>query len=214
MSKNTLTILFNLLVLCSFAQNDTIMLMKGKRVICKNARVLVLPGNDTVVQFETPFGKKSQVEVEKVFSTITPSDGETIFYKPDPGQPKDFTVEQMKWFLNGKADYRRWKFSTSFFIGGIAAGTAGVCIPPITSESIGNSVSVPVGVLVPASYLIFAGNSTISAEQLKQMFPLLPDNEYYLMGVQESIRRHRMRDSFLGIIAGVNLGLLGILASD
>jgi hypothetical protein len=212
--KACILILFTLLLISSFAQNDTIMLMKGKRVVCKNASVLVLPNNDTVIQFKNSKGIINQILIEKVFSITTLSNGETIFYKPDPNEPKDFTENQMKLFLNGKADYRKWKFSTGFFIGGIAAGAAGVNIPPLASESMGNSVSVSVGIVVPASYLLLAGNSTISEDKLKQMFPSLPDNEYYIMGVQESIRKHRMRDSFLGVIVGVNLGFLGRLASE
>jgi hypothetical protein len=215
MNRKTLLILsFSLLaVQFLFAQNDTIMLMKGKRIIANKAKILIKPKGDTVITYYDLEGEMWQVKINKVFA-LTTSGKETVFYKPETDDPEELSVEQMRWFLRGKADFRDWRFSPGIFAGGFLSGAAGALIPPVGTDGFSNSASIRIGFAIPIGYLIFAGNSTLSIEQLKVQYPELTDNQFYLMGVQEAIRQHRMRDSFFGVAIGTIIGIMGTTSYD
>ena len=193
-----------LLIICilSFSisnAQDTIMLMRGKRIAVSNSKIEVTAKGDTVVSYQLPNGKQKSKRADKVFS-VSQGGREHILYVSDTAAG-DLTVDQMRRFLQGKADYSSG-FSWGFFAGGVAATAVGAAIPPVRFSMNSNNASVPVGVVVPFGYIFVAGNTTKSVEKLKAKYPDMPDDEYYTLGVQTAISQRRMRDGALGVLTG------------
>ncbi len=178
---------------------DTIMLMRGKRIAVSNSKIEVTAKGDTVVSYQLPNGKQKSKRADKVFS-VSQGGREHILYVSDTAAG-DLTVDQMRRFLQGKADYSGG-FSWGFFAGGVAATAVGAAIPPVRFSMNSNNASVPVGVVVPFGYIFVAGNTTKSVEKLKAKYPDMPDDEYYTLGVQTAISQRRMRDGALGVLTG------------
>lgn len=193
-----------LLIICilSFSisnAQDTIMLMRGKRIAVSNSKIGVTAKGDTVVSYQLPNGKQKSKRADKVFS-VSQGGREHILYVSDTAAG-DLTVDQMRRFLQGKADYSGG-FSWGFFAGGVAATAVGAAIPPVRFSMNSNNASVPVGVVVPFGYIFVAGNTTKSVEKLKAKYPDMPDDEYYTLGIQAAISQRRMRDGALGVLTG------------
>ncbi len=186
---------------------DTIMLMRGKRIAVSNSKIEVTAKGDTVVSYQLPNGKQKSKRADKVFS-VSQGGREHILYVSDTAAG-DLTVDQMRRFLQGKADYSGG-FSWGFFAGGVAATAVGAAIPPVRFNMNSNNASVPVGVVVPFGYIFVAGNTTKSVEKLKAKYPDMPDDEYYTLGVQTAISQRRMRDGALGVLTG---GVIWIVAA-
>ncbi|MBO7476520.1 MAG: hypothetical protein J6U04_01130 [Salinivirgaceae bacterium] len=177
---------------------DTIMLMKGKRIVASNSKVEVTAKGDTVVTYQDAKGKAKSKRVDRIFS-ISNASGEQVFYVPDT-LPDELTVEQMRFFLNGCADYRRG-FCWWAFLGGVWAGEIGAMIPPIEfNDKISGSIHY--GILVPSIYLGVVANTTRSAEKIKKKNPQIPDNEYYIAGAQYALAHERFRSGAYGVLAG------------
>ncbi len=178
---------------------DTIMLMRGKRLLVSDSKVEITAKGDTVVSYQLPNGKHKSKNAYKVFS-ISNKDGEQVLYTPETLED-ELTVEQMRRFLQGKADFSHG-FCWGFFAGGVAATTAGVCVPSIRFGVGSSSAIVPVGLIVPFGYVYVIGNTTKSAEKLKAKNPGMADDEYYLLGAQAAISQQRMISGALGVLTG------------
>lgn len=211
MRRKILTsIVLSLLTLCCATAQDTIMLMRGKRLLVSDTKVEITAKGDTVVSYQID-GKHKQKSIYKVFS-VSGKDGEQVFYSPAT-LDVELTVEQMRRFLQGKADYKG-KFSWGFFAGGMAATTAGVFIPTLNFKIGSNNANIPIGMLIPFGYVFAIGNTTKSAEKLKAKYPDMPDDEYYIMGVQTAVSQQRMRDGALGVLTGGIIWITAIGISD
>ncbi len=178
---------------------DTIMLMRGKRLLVSDSKVEITAKGDTVVSYQLPNGKRKSKNAYKVFS-ISNKNGEQVFYSPESLED-ELTVDQMRRFLQGKADFSGG-FSWGFYAGGVAATTAGAFVPAIRFDVGSNGATVPVGLIVPFGYVFVIGNTTKSAEKLKAQNPGMADNEYYLLGAQAAISQKRMVSGALGVLTG------------
>lgn len=208
MTQKLFTLIISLFATIGIAgAQDTIMLMRGKRIAVSNSKIEVTAKGDTVVSYQLPNGKQKSKRADKVFS-VSQGGREHILYVSDTAAG-DLTVDQMRRFLQGKADYSGG-FSWGFFAGGVAATAVGAAIPPVRFSMNSNNASVPVGVVVPFGYIFVAGNTTKSVEKLKAKYPDMPDDEYYTLGVQTAISQRRMRDGALGVLTG---GVIWIVAA-
>ena len=202
-----------LLIICFLAfhivnAQDTIMLMRGKRIIVNNSKIDITPKGDTIVTYQTLAGKSKSKRASRVFSVSTTS-GEQVLYVPDTASEEP-SVAQMRRFLQGKADFSGG-FSWGFFAGGVAATAAGIAIPTLNFKIGSNNANIPIGMLVPFGYVFVVGNTTKSVEKLKAKHPDMPDDEYYIFGAQAAISQKRMRDGALGVLTG---GVIWIVASE
>lgn len=183
---------------------DTIMLMKGKRLIVANTEVAITEKGDTLLNYQLENGKQKSKHIDKVFAVYNKS-GETVFYTPET-HDDDLTTEQMRNFLRGKADFSE-RISWGFYLAGIASVAAAAAIPPANINIGNNEASLPLGIIIPFAYVGIAGNTTKSIEKLK----ILSDDEYYLLGVQAGISQCRLLAGALGVLTG---GIIWITASS
>ena len=206
MTKKLFILSVTLFAAIGFARaQDTIMLMKGKRIVVSNSRIEVTSKGDMVVTYQNAKGKTKSKSVDRIFS-VSNASGEQVFYT-QVDSFADLTVNQMRRFLQGKADFKQ-EFSFGYFAGGFAAATVGALT--VNFKIGGNSASIPIGVLIPSGYLWVLDNKPKAIEHIKDDYPNLPDDEYYMLGVQAAICRKRMYDGALGVLTG---GIIWITAS-
>ena len=191
----------SLIVAATFSASaqDTIMLMRGKRLMVSDSKVEITAKGDTVVSYQLPNGKHKSKNAYKVFS-ISNKDGEQVLYTPESGED-ELTIEQMRRFLQGKADFSHG-FSWGFFAGGIAATTAGVFVPSVRFHVGSSYAAIPIGLIVPFGYVYAIGNTTKAAEKLKAQNPDMPEDEYYVVGAQAAISQQRIMSGALGVLTG------------
>lgn len=187
---------------------DTIMLMRGKRLLVNDSKIEITAKGDTVVSYQLPNGKHKRKSIDKVFS-VNNKDGEQIFFTLEEMEDELLTVEQMRRFLQGKADFKG-KFSWGFYAGGIAATAVGAAISPVGFNVGSSHANVPIGALVPFGYVFIVGNTSKSYKKIMTKYQGLPNDDYYILGVQAAISQYRMRDAALGVLTG---GIIWIAAS-
>ena len=206
--KILISILLSVLAFCNINAQDTILLMKGKRLFVSDSKVEVNAKGDTVVSFHTDKGKTKSKRIDKIFS-VSSTSGEQVFYVPDTAAEEP-SVESMRRFLQGKADFSGG-FSWGFYAGGVAAMAAGAVIPTLKFKVGSNNADIPIGMVVPFGYIFVVGNTTKSVEKLKAKYPNMSDDEYYIFGAQAAISQKRMRDGALGVLTG---GVIWIVAAS
>lgn len=192
--------IISLLALFLFLSNtilaqDTIMLMRGKRLCVSDAAVGVNAKGDTILTYQYK-GKQRHKSVSKIFS-VSNASGERVFYTQE--FEDDLTISQMRSFLQGQADFRKG-FCWWAFAGGVASVGAAAAIPPIEFDD-KISGSIPVGIIVPFGYLGVLMKTSKSEEKLISKLDF-PGDEYYLMGAQYAISQQRFRSGLLGVLTG------------
>ncbi len=202
MTQKLFTLIISLFATIGIANaQDTIMLMRGKRLLVSDSKVEITAKGDTEVSYQLPNGKRKSKSIDKVFS-LTNKDGEQVFYIPDTLNGVPLTIEQMRYFLNGHADFRGPGFCWWAFLLGIESFTEGALIPPVEFGD-RSSGSVNVGMLVPCVYLGVVSRTTRSARKIKSKNPDIPDNEYYIEGAQYAIAQEHLRSGAYGVLAGL-----------
>ncbi len=177
-----------------FAQ-DTLMLMRGKRLLISDAAIGVNAKGDTILTYQYK-GRQRHKSASKVFS-VNKASGERVFYVQEFDD--DLTISQMRSFLRGQADFRKG-FCWWAFAGGVASVGAAAAIPPIEFDD-KISGSIPVGIIVPFGYLGVLMKTSKSAKKLKSKFNF-PADEYYIVGAQYAISQQRFRSGLLGVLTG------------
>ncbi len=186
------------------AQNATMWLTNGKKVEIQSYRLMDSAYQDPVIEYYNLKGKAKLKNTYDIFSITDAQKNEKVFYTKDLEIGNDFEIEQMREFLEGKSDARITYNGQWFLIGGIAAGSAAVFIPSLTTAS----ATIPVGqILLPVGYIIVGGNTTKSFKQIEKQIPEHKNDDFYKMGYQKGVQEKRLRNTLIGTSIGVVAGL-------
>ncbi|MCQ2375294.1 MAG: hypothetical protein MJ069_05275 [Salinivirgaceae bacterium] len=199
--KSILAFCFILLIANNIqAQTDTVLLMKGKRLLVNNSQVQVNTKGDTLVSFVNNKGRNKTKRSDKVFSVVNQS-GKHVFFS-DSDSIYGVNTEQFERYLNGKADYYHYKMRWGSFALGAATMAGGLLVPPINIDMGNSCASVYLGILIPYADFVLVSNSSVSKEKIIEQYNV-PNDPYYISGVQAAISRHRIISNVLGMVVGV-----------
>lgn len=182
------------------AQTDTLLLMKGKRLLVNNSQIQVNAKGDTVVSFVNLKGRNKTKRSDKVFSVVNQS-GKHIFFS-DPDSVYGVTAAQFERYLTGKADYYDFKMRWGCFALGAATMAGGLLVPPINIDMGNTYASIYLGMLIPFADFVLVANSSVSKEKIIEQYNV-PNDPYYISGVQAAISRHRIISNALGMGVGI-----------
>ncbi len=196
----------------SFAQEYTLWFRDGKIKTIKNYSLTDSSYYEGQIKFTTSNGKTKTKYLEDVFSVVNKSGNEKIFYTPNENLGETLSTSQMKSYVLGRQDALNTKISPIIFIGGIVTGAAGAFIPQPEIKTNNGSFPLPLGIFVPATYVVVMGATPPTAEKLSQKFPDKAGNEPYLMGYQEGIRKKRVKNSLIGAGIGFVAGIVTLIA--
>jgi hypothetical protein len=217
MSKQFYIATLGFLLLCFFAkaQNDTLWLMNGKKVVVHNYQLL----NDTddpliqTISYELVNGKKKTIYTDEVFSVLKKDKSESVFYKPQPEIGETLQVAEMKQFVTGLNDAENDKVNDLLLAGGFAAGLIGALTPQVHIGSGQSGGSIPLGILVPISYVSITGYF-IPGKKYLNAASLPKQNDFYEMGLSEGYKRKSIKKNVLATCIGFFSGMLMVNAMN
>ncbi|MDA3891977.1 MAG: hypothetical protein PF517_09985 [Salinivirgaceae bacterium] len=190
------------------AQESTLWMRNGKKVLISDYKIDTADYYEGMISYTTIEGKNLKNYKENVFSITEFNGKETVLYEPNEDFGEILTREQMKDYIGGFTEARYEKISPFIFIGAVAVGFSGVFVPQPNVETGGNSMAIPVGILLPTAYVGLMGATTPNADKLEQKIQDKDINDYYLMGYQEGIKKKRVKNSLLGAGIGIISGFL------
>lgn len=202
---------FVLLSLLATAQNHVFLLINGKKIEVDSYTLNVQDG-DSIFNYITLSGKKKHKFAEKIFSITNAKGEEHIVYRQNPEADNIFTAEQMKNYVIGRFEGRKMKISPLVGIGSFAIGFGSAFIPIPALSISGSSFSLPLGMLVPVANVVAMGSVNTPEKVLAKKNKTNHTEEYYLIGVEESLKKKRIRHSLIGGVLGLVAGAITVVA--
>lgn len=198
-----LTFIFLAPLFSSFAQQDTLWLINGKKITLKEYKFIE---SETSIAYTTLKGKTKIIESEQIFSITNKAGQEKIYFKIDPQDPDIQSIEQMKSFVQGEYDARIQYKAPLATIGGFVVGVgSGILLAP-------NPIYSPI---IPAAYSAVIGSTNPSVDKIKAKNPKYKDDEYYLLGYKDVAKQKRVANTLKGSIAGLLVGIVtAIIITD
>jgi hypothetical protein len=209
-----IVVLFQLIISDAIAQESTLWMRNGKKVTISSYAVDTKDYYEGKISFIDAKGRAKSKYLEDVFSVIDNTGSETIFYTPNFEYGEVLTPEEMKQYTLGMSDARNTSISPMVIIGGVAIGMGAAFIPQPEISLGGNSMGVPVGILAPTLYVGIIGATPPNEDELQQQFPDKANNEHYLMGYQEGVKKKRLKKSLLGAGIGFISGIIVLSATN
>lgn len=186
------------------AQQNSLWLTNGKKLTISDYKIWQEESGDSVFNYTSSKGKDKQVYLDEVFSIIDNTGNENVIYHSNIAIGEVLTVEQMRSYVNGRYDGSQTKVSPWV---AVSAGVLGVGSAFIPSPSI-KSADIPVGVIIPFAHATVVGAFATPDKVLNKKFPEKINDEFYIMGVDQSLRKKRIRNSLIAGVAGFIAGTI------
>lgn len=185
---------------------DKITLLNGQVL-----EVKIKSENDgDIVYFYEKRKKKKEAKLEsyRIFSVEKKGEQEKIMYAQDTAIGNYFSVDEMRMFIYGERDARNNYKAGWFYAGSVVLGYAAVVFDAYDSE-LGFFKSEPsiFPIILPLVFPIVSAkiNTKIQSKHVSESAYLL--NTEYIDGFKKVARFKRMKNTLLGTVTGVGLGL-------
>lgn len=191
------------------AQNGELLLLNGKKVTISQYNLDTTDLFNSKIYYTNIKGRQKSKYLDDVFSVTLKNEEERVFYQTNPAEGDILTPEQMKDYVMGQhIALKNYNEPWTALLGGIT-GFAGVMLPGIPVDNSNFNGEVPVGIVVPALYVVGVGSVTPDESVVKkQVESKYANNEYYIMGCQEGIRKKRIKNSAIGVGIGIVAGFV------
>jgi len=190
------------------AQESTLWMRDGKKITISNFGIDSDDYYNAEIIYLMKKGKIKKKYLDEVFSVVDSEGNERILYEPNFELGEVLTQLEMKQFVLGLHESDEFKMSPIVGIGGVLSGLAGAFVPQLGLEKGDSKIEIPIGILVPSMYVGVIGATSPSAETLKNKMPAKANNEHYLMGYQEGIRKKRYKQGLIGAGIGFVTGII------
>lgn len=179
----------SLLIAVGLHAQDKIILITGEVLEVKNVEL-----KDNKVSFQKlNKDKRKNINPDRVFSVQYENGTEKIVFEPDPLDPSDFKPEEMRMFIKGEQDAKRYYHNTGNKIVSAAIG-AGAGLLSIY------------GLVVPALYSTVVGGFSPNLSKHNVSDPALRDNLNYREGYEKKCRDRKIRNSLVYGFGGFVVG--------
>ncbi len=178
---------------------DTILLLNGKVII---ANVIDTTKGVTSIRNPKDSLKKILIENERIFS-ISNNKGESVMYVLDSASGKEFSIEEMRYFIHGEQDAEKAFNAPGALWGNIVIGAA---------AGLTESFFCPIP---PFAFIAFSGLPRVKIKKSTVSNIDYLNHETYKMGYKVVGRKKRKVSSLIGggIGLGVGIGTAIILNS-
>jgi hypothetical protein len=168
---------------------DRIILINGNVLEVKNVEL-----KDNKVSFQClNKEKRKKINPDRVFSVQYADGTERVIFESDPLDPSDFKPEEMRMFIKGEQDAKRYYHNTG---------------NKIVSAAVGASAGLLTiyGLVVPALYSTVVGSFSPNVQKHDVSDPALRDNLNYREGYERKCRDRKIRNSLLYGFGGFFVG--------
>jgi hypothetical protein len=205
-----------ILGMCPFVHaQDTLLLLNGKEVAADsigfNGHTIYLKYNNVkglrkvISLVKYTFDKHDgtafhpththQINPYKAFSIRKAAGDEQIVFVPDPSDPMDFTIDQMRMFIKGEQDADRYYKNN---VNKAAAFAVGV----------GSSLLTIYGVVIPPLYATAIGSFTPRMNVRNGHDSPFRDDPVYCEGYQRKMRDRKIRNALVSGLVGFASGFI------
>lgn len=196
-----------------YSQHSTLLFRNGKKVLISDfkADADYYEGKLTFTNLE---GNSKTKYLENVFSVTSSNGNETIFYKPNEEFGETLSATQMKQYTLGMGDGTRYGYSPLVTMGGVVVGgLSGLLVNYSGAVMLGDD-AVPVKALFGAVFVggfamsvLYPGLVQLAVPSAEELEKAIGDNdEYFLMGYQDKIKKKRLTNSILSTGVGFLCG--------
>jgi len=201
-AKFSFILLLLLTYILSNAQQSDLWLINGKKVTISNYKIDTSDFYNKKILYTTIKGKTKSKYIDDVFSIVNENKKETVFYKRDDSIGYTLTQNQMRSYLYGLHDMHNIHISPLITLGGFASGMIATFIPMPQIYMF----YLPVGILVPLAYVSVINYTPPSEIKLKNRLPEKANDDFYILGYQDGLRKKRIRNSLIGAGVGILAG--------
>ena len=198
----------------SMAQQSDLWLRNGKKIAITSYSLDSLDYYDGKISYTTLQGKNKSKYLEDIFSIVNNDGVEKILYKKNDDFGEILTPSEMKQYVIALQDVRNTKISPLIAIGGFAAGLATAFIPQPEINFGDNSIPIPLGIFIPITYIGIMGATPPNDEKIINRIPEKANNENYLLGYQNGMKKKRIRNSIIGASLGIITGFIIVSATN
>ena len=212
--KTKIIVTFALLIVFNVSAQDKLLLLNGR--IDKGE---IMADNEATFDFKiyTNSGKEKIIPYDKyrIFSITDSSGKESILYKKDSSIGNFLSENRMRMSIYGQRDAHENFGSGRYFLGGFVLGLAATVFDTYEFDSPGGffkrSPSI-FPVLFPLS--IPLGTSLLPSKIIKEDVSNIGylNSEEYVIGFNKVKKFKRIKNSFLGSLAGAAMGLISYYA--
>lgn len=160
---------------------------------------------------KTMKGKYKSINKEEVFSFVKKTGGEEIIFEPFEVDDANFTIENMRIYINGEQEAR--KNSRSFWAtaSGLLVGVAS----PILLSKIGTNSLFYSPIPVAATNFVI-GLTFPTEKSVVRKYPQMGKNDFFVEGYRTTARSKRLNSSIKGGLIGLGVGIVSsfILANN
>ncbi len=194
-------ILFFLIVLSySGISQDTAIFVSGDKLALMNYQKDSIDQNIFIIK--TMKGKYRVVNKEEIFSFLRKAGGEEIIFEPFEAEDINFTVENMRIYIQGEQAARKNSGTGLATLSGFIIGVAS----PILLSSLGTSYLFYSP--LPIAMVNFTIGMTIPSK--KSVIRKYPDihNEFFVEGYRYTARNKRLNNSIKSGLIGLGVGII------
>jgi hypothetical protein len=175
----------------SFAQ-DTIVLLNGRKMPVAKVEVK----GEQIFYHPQGSAKTKHMDIYRAFSVLPRGEREQVVYTPDPADTTDLSIEDMRMFVKGQQEARRYYHNTPNKIASAAVGASA-------------GLLAIYGLVIPAAYSTFvAGRAPKPENQIVSEFDL-KNNISFRDGYESRARNNKIKNSLIYGFSGFAVGILG-----
>ena len=202
--KKKSNILFLLILILSITINktvlsqDTLLLVSGDKMILNK---YTLVDSTFSLNYFNKRGKEKSIDYYYIFSITDSTGKERIFFEPSKVEDIDFTIPQMRSFIDGEIAARKTHKARIATASGFIVGAGGMFLLP-TFYSL----------LIPATNSLIVSLTKPNEKKIIEKYPDKANDKYFINGYIQAGKEKRINNSIkaglVGILTGIGAAIL------
>ncbi len=181
----------------SFSQ-DTILLVSGDKMILNK---YTLVDSTFSLNYFNKRGKEKTIDYYYIFSITDSTGKERIFFEPSKVEDIDYTIPQMRSFINGEIEARKTHKARIATASGFVVGAGAMFLLP-TFYSL----------LIPATNSFVVSLTKPNEKKIIEKYPEKANDKYFINGYIQAGKEKRINNSIksglVGILTGIGAAIL------
>ncbi len=181
----------------SFSQ-DTILYLSGDKELIHE---YTFDDKNLTLNYLNKRGKKRSIEYDFIFSVIDSTGNEKVIFKESIIDDQEFTVAQMRSFINGEIAGRENHKAIISTASGVVFGSIGGAL------FAGGMFIAPI---IPLVNTAVVGSTKVSEKGIVKKFPEYSNDKYFIKGYQVTAKEKRLTNSLIGGFIGLIIGTVSV----
>lgn len=207
------TILIVFISTLRLVSQDTLWLMNGKKILVTGYQLIPAITNEApVLEYINLKGRHHRIDADEAFK-IDSAGTEIFYYHLNYNEPITESLDQVRSYVLGQITVRNKEKPRWIFGAGVAIGFGSAFIAPasISIQAFENLMYAP---LIPGGYAILMNTLNPKEEKIKKQYPQYANDEFFINGYQDGLKRKRGRNAIIGAGIGLLAGLTFVAVTE